>query len=110
LQGNAAIAEGNHEGFLQFCTDDTEWNFVGERILKGKQAVREYMAKTYVEPPRFTIAHLIAEGDFLTVVGEIILKDENGTPVRYAYCDVWRFREDKIVELNAFVIKMDGSV
>lgn len=36
-KANAAIAEGDHEGFLSFCTDDTEWTFVGDKTLKGKE-------------------------------------------------------------------------
>jgi ketosteroid isomerase-like protein len=64
-QANAAIAEGNHEGFLSFCTDDTEWTFIGERTLKGKDAVRQWMATTYIEPPKFMVARLIAEDDFV---------------------------------------------
>ena len=104
-KGNAAIAEGNNEGFLAFCSDDTEWTFVGDRTLKGKEAVRQYMAATYIEPPKFTTSNIIAEGDFLTVLGRIILKDEAGEGVHYSYCDVWCFRDGKIVELKAFVIK-----
>ncbi|MEH1994067.1 nuclear transport factor 2 family protein [Nostoc sp.] len=48
-EANAAIAEGNNEGFLSCCTDDTEWTFVGDKTLKGKEAVRQYMAMTYIE-------------------------------------------------------------
>lgn len=108
-KGNAAIAAGDNEGFLAFCSDDTQWTFVGEQTLKGKEAVRRYMATAYTEPPKFTVEHTIAEGDFLTVLGDITLKDADGQAVLYAYCDVWRFREDKIVELKAFVIKTDGK-
>jgi uncharacterized protein len=106
-KGNAAIAEGNNEGFLSFCADDTEWTFVGDQTLKGKEAVRQYMAATYIEPPKFTVTNLIAEGDFVTVLGDITLKDEGGKAVHHSYCDVWRFRGDKIVELRAFVIKTE---
>ncbi len=44
-KANAAITEGNNEGFLSFCTEDTEWTFVGDKTLKGKEAVRQYMAE-----------------------------------------------------------------
>ena len=109
LAGNAAIAAGNNEGFLELCTEDTVWIFVGERTLKGKQAVREYMAATYVDPPEVTVEHLIAEGDFLTAVGEIIMKDDQGVLTRYSYSDVWRFRGNLLAELKAFVVKI-GTV
>jgi uncharacterized protein len=104
---NAAIAEGNYEGFLSFCTDDTEWTFVGDKTLKGKEAVRQWMATEYVEPPLNIVANLIAEGNFVTAVGDLTLKDEDGKVTHYSYCDVWRFRGDKMVELKAFVIKAE---
>jgi ketosteroid isomerase-like protein len=80
---------------------------VGDKTLKGKEAVRQWMATTYKEPPKFIVANLIAEGDFLTVLGDIAMNDENGKTTRYAYCDVWLFRDGKMAELNAFVIKTD---
>ena len=107
---NAAVAVGDYERFLSVCADDTEWTFVGDRILKGKEAVRRYMATTYIEPPKFTVTDSIAGGDFLTVLGDITLKDEDGKATRYSYCDVWRFRDGKIVELRAFVIKPEEEV
>ena len=108
-KGNAAIAEGNNEGFLSFGADDTEWTFVGDKTLKGKEAVRQWMAATYVEPPKFRVGNLIAEGEFLTALGDITMKDEDGKAAHYSYCDVWRFRGDKIVELRAFVIKTEDK-
>ncbi|RYG46268.1 MAG: nuclear transport factor 2 family protein [Chitinophagaceae bacterium] len=105
LSGNAAIAMGDHEGFLALCTDNTQWDFIGDQLLNGKQAVRDYMAATYTEPPVVTVDQLISEGDFLTVVGEITLKDQDGKARDYAYCDVWRFRDGKMAELKAFVVE-----
>ena len=108
-QANAAITVGDFDGFLKFCTDDTEWNFLGERTLKGKDAVRRYMEATYREPPQFKVRNLIAEGDFVVAVGEITVKDAAGKATRYDYCDVWRFRGDKMSELRAFVVpQADG--
>jgi uncharacterized protein len=102
---NEAIAKGNYEGFLSFCTDDTQWTFVGDKTLDGKEAIRQWMATEYVEPPLNIIANLIAEGDFVTALGDLTVKDEDGKATHYSYCDVWRFRGGKMVELKAFVIK-----
>lgn len=104
-KGNAAVTKGNYEGFLSFCTEDTQWTFVGEQTLKGKQAVREYMAKAYLEPPKFMVENLIAEGDFLTAVGKISMKDASGKMIHYSYCDIWRFEDGKMAELKAFVVE-----
>lgn len=104
-KANAAIVEGNNEGFLSFCTDDTVWTFVGDRTLEGKDAVRQYMAKAYIEPPKFMVETLIAEGEFVTALGQISMKNEEGKMVNYSYCDVWRFQDGKMAELKAFVIE-----
>jgi uncharacterized protein (TIGR02246 family) len=102
-EANTAVAEGDYERLLTYCTDDTKWVFEGDRTLSGKAAVREYMAATYREPPEFTADRMIAEGDSVVAMGEITLKDEDGQATRYVYCDVWRFRGDKLAELHAFV-------
>jgi uncharacterized protein len=103
-KANAAVTAGDNEGFLFFCTEDTKWEFVGEQTLLGKEAVRQYMAKTYTEPPKFSTSNVIAEGDFVMTMGKISLKNENGIALNYNYCDVWRFRDGKMAELRAFVI------
>ncbi|TGE08705.1 nuclear transport factor 2 family protein [Hymenobacter fodinae] len=104
-QANAAISGGDYEGFLAHCTEDTEWVFVGDITLQGKEAVRQWMATAYLEPPKFMVENLIAEGDYVTVLGKITLKDAHGEAALHSYCDVWRFREGKMAGLQAFVIK-----
>jgi len=104
-KANLAVANGDNEGFLSFCTEDVKWNFVGDQTLEGKEAVRKYMEKTYIEPPKFDIENLIAEGNYVTAIGKISMKNENGETENFEYCDVWRFQEGKMAELKAFVIK-----
>lgn len=104
-KANAALVAGDYEGFLSYCTDDTEWTFVGEQTLRGKAAVRKWMATAYKKPPIFLVKRLVAEDDFVTALGTITLLEKGGQAIDYAYCDVWRFRDGKIAELTAFVIK-----
>jgi len=104
LKANAFVTAGDNEGFLSYCTEDMHWIFVGDQELKGKEAVRAYMRKTYTEPPIFDVEELIEEGDFITVIGKISMKDKSGILVNYAYCDVWRFRDGMMAGLKAFVI------
>jgi ketosteroid isomerase-like protein len=106
LKANALVTEGHNEGFLLFCTDDVTWEFIGDRKLQGKEAVRRHMAEVYVQPPEFEVEDVIAEADFVTVTGKISLKNEQGKIVDYAYCDVWKFRHGKMAELKAFVIEV----
>ena len=103
-KANAAVADGDNEGFLSYCTEDTVWTFIGDNTLQGKEAVRRYMAMAYRKPPKFLVENLIAEGDFVTAIGKISMENEEGITIDYAYCDVWRFRDGKMAELKAFVI------
>lgn len=104
-QANEFVKKGNYESFLAYCTQDTKWVFVGERILEGRDKVRAYMKEFYLEPPVFTVEKTIEDGNDVTVIGEITLKAANGTYNHYDYCDVWRFENGKIAELKAFVIE-----
>lgn len=108
VAANAAVARGDHEGFLAACTDDTVWEFVGERTLTGKEAVRRWMATAYARPPEFAVERLIAEGDFVVALGTVrVVAGGKATPS--VDCDVWRFRDGKMAELRAFVIGSDSG-
>ena len=96
------------EGFLSHCADDVVWTVVGNETTRGKQAIREWLAWMDIEPPKFTVGNLIAEGDFVTAYGDMTMK-EKGKTVPYAYCDIYRFRNGKIAELNSFVIKTEAK-
>jgi ketosteroid isomerase-like protein len=107
---NAAVTGGDYEGFLAFCTDDTLWTFVGDQTLRGKGAVRRWMAEAYRHgPPELTVDHLIAEGDFVTAVGGVTTRGEEGKAAHHLYCDVWRFRDGKLAELKAFVVETEAG-
>jgi ketosteroid isomerase-like protein len=103
-KANLAIIEGKYEDFLDFCTEDTEWIFVGQETLTGKESVRQYMAEAYKEPPKFIVENLISEGKYLTAVGKISMKNKDGKVMDYSYCDVWEFDNGKMAKLRAFVI------
>ncbi len=109
LQANACVTNGDNEGFLAFCADDVVWNFVGDQVLNGKDAVRAYINDAYIEPPKFDVEELIAEGDFVTAIGSISMKDANGKMTDYSYCDVWQFRDGKMAALKAFVIEVGAK-
>jgi uncharacterized protein len=107
---NAAFAEGSTEGFLACCAEDVAWTMVGDTTVQGKDAIRQWMASMGpMEPPQLTVHNVIAEGDFVTAYGDMTMQDKDGKLVPYAYCDIYRFRGDTIVELRAFVIPTEAQ-
>ena len=109
-KANAAVADGNYEGFLSFCADDTRWVMVGDKTLEGQEAVRQWFAASYGEPPENKVALMIADGEFVTAVGDMTVKDKAGTQTHYSYSDVWRFRDGKMLELHAFVVETKSDL
>ncbi|MDR6487243.1 ketosteroid isomerase-like protein [Chryseobacterium vietnamense] len=102
---NEFVSNGDNESFLAYCTENTKWVFVGDRILNGKDEVRAYMKEFYQEPPVFNVEKSVEEGDYVMVTGEIRLKNKEGKYEHFDYCDIWRFENGKIAELKAFVIE-----
>jgi ketosteroid isomerase-like protein len=106
---NASFAANNLEGFLAQCAEDVEWTMVGEKTCKGKQAIRDWLKSMPAEPPVFTVATLIAEGDLVMAQGDMTMNETEQKAVPYSYCDIYRFRGDKISELKSFVIKTNAA-
>jgi ketosteroid isomerase-like protein len=101
---NDAFARGDVESFLSYCDDNVVWTMVGAESVRGKDAIRKWMGSAPPEPPKFSVDTVVAEGDHVTAIGNMTMKEE-GKVVPYSYCDVWTFKNGAIVELRAFVIK-----
>ena len=105
---NEGFAENNLEKVLSFCSDDLIWTMVGDTTVRGKDAIREWMASMDPQPPTITIRQTVVEGDSVVACGDMSMQEKNGgTPVPYTFCDVYRFAGDKVAELTAFVIRTD---
>lgn len=104
-KANQCVTKRDYKVFLDYCTDDVKWIFVGDRTLQGKSDVLHYMESEYIEPPKFDYENFIAENDYLTVMGNITLMSADGHNKHYSYCDVWKFSNGKMAELYAYVIE-----
>ena len=105
---HGAFARNDVEGFLVYCTEDFVWTVVGEPPIRGKDAVREWMTSAPGEAPEFTVDAVVVDGDVVVAHGDMTMT-ENGTPVAYSYCDVWRFRGRQAAELKAFVVRTEPA-
>jgi predicted SnoaL-like aldol condensation-catalyzing enzyme len=107
---NEAFAENNLEKVLSFCTDDLKWTMVGDRTVRGKEAIRQWMASMDPQPPQLSIQQTVAEDDVVIVRGDMLMQEKkNGPSIPYTWCDIYRFTGDKVAELTAFVIRTDRA-
>jgi ketosteroid isomerase-like protein len=107
---NEAFRNNDVNDFLSCCADDIEWRMVGESSMRGKDEIRAWMAKGPSEPPNFSVARVIAEGDFVAVYGDMTMTEHGEKDVPYSYCDIYHFENDKVVELRSYVIKTTGRL
>jgi len=78
--------------------------------VRGKDAIRKWMASMNPQPPQFTIQQTVAEGDFVITRGDMMMQEKkNGPSIPYTFCDIYRFVGDKVAELTAFVIRTDKT-
>ena len=109
-QVNASFSANNIEGFLEHCAENIKWTILGDRTVEGRDGIREFAASMGdMEPPVITNKDTIAEGNSVAAYGEMTMKDSGGKTVPYAYCDVYKFQDDKIVELNSYVLKTEAK-
>jgi ketosteroid isomerase-like protein len=102
---NAAFASSNMEAFYALCDDDLVWTMVGDRSVRGKAAIREWMNTMDPGTPAFTVDEMIAEGDSVAAHGKMTMKDKDGAVGHFQFCDIYRLRQGRVVELTSFVVK-----
>jgi ketosteroid isomerase-like protein len=105
---NHAFAIGVFDEFLKYCSEDVVWTIIGDRVVSGRENIRQWlneMAAENSEKPQFAnFAALIADGEYVVSRGQMTMKDTSGKTVPYSYCDIYRFREGEIAELASFVV------
>lgn len=103
---NDSFTAGNTDGFLEHCSENVVWNMVGDKETKGKTAIKEWMSQMEgMEPPKFSVDKIIAEGDSVVCYGDMSMKGEDGKEGKYSYVDAYQFSGDKITELQSFIVK-----
>jgi ketosteroid isomerase-like protein len=105
---NEMVKRGDMEGFLSCCTDDVVWTMVGGQRMSGKAAIREWLRSMPSVPPGFRIRDTIGDGDVVVSHGDMTM-EEDGRQVPYRFCDIYRFRSDKVAALESFVMKSEPA-
>ena len=110
---NKALSAGNFELLFDLCADDLLFTIIGDRTVKGKENARQFMRSMAVEspePPKINpIDPILADGDFVVSRGNMQMKEKDGKEGYYSYCDIYRFRGDKIAELSSYVVKAEAQ-
>jgi ketosteroid isomerase-like protein len=53
--------------------------------------------------PLITIKNIVAEGNYVVVESTGQAKTKNGNPYNQTYCDVFRFKDEKLQEITTYL-------
>jgi ketosteroid isomerase-like protein len=98
------IAKGNLEFYEKYLANDVQWNIIGDVLINGKDKVIERAGMPELDAyPVITIKNIVAEENMVVVesTGEAALK--NGQPYHQTYCDVYHFKDGKIIEFTTYL-------
>jgi len=99
---NIALAEGNYEGFIDYCAENIIWKNIGGNTYNGKSELLSYISMAYTNVA-FQTENVIQENDFIVEVGQITYKVD-GNSIHRSYCDIWNFKDGMISQVTSFVI------
>lgn len=98
------FAKGNLEFAEVHLADDIKWNILGSIPIIGKKQVLEASKMLQLESfPVVTIKNIVAEGDYVVIESTGEAKTKNGKPYNQTYCDVFKFKGEKLYEITTYL-------
>ncbi len=99
---------GNFKYTYNFIADDIVWNIVGDKILKGKDAVIEFCNATaayFAEvETKFILVNLISDGKAVAIDGTATFTNKENKLIQISSCDVYQFEEQQIKNITSYCI------
>jgi ketosteroid isomerase-like protein len=100
----------DHAMILVLLSEDVRWDMPGFKHVAGKAAFdAEIENPEFSGSPILTIDRLIAEGDTVVAIGEVVANPKARPPVRLAYCDVFTFTGELISRVESYLVPLNES-
>lgn len=115
MSARKAVVERYFDGFrssdhgeiLACLTDDVVWDLPGYAQLTGKDAFdREIENAEFVGSPTLTVDRLVEESDTVVAIGTGEAAQESGALHRFAFCDVFTFRNEEIRRVESYLVPL----
>ena len=117
MSNHSDVVDAYMEGFrrsdkpaiLNLLTDDVAWDIPGFRHLNGKAEFEgEIVNPQFEERPTLVVDRKVVQGDTVVCIGEGEGRMRSGAEFRFAYCDVFTFRDDLICRVESFIVPLTG--
>jgi ketosteroid isomerase-like protein len=100
------FSQGNFAAAYSSFRDDIEWNLVGNKVVKGKDAAIDFCSKMLTEMASSVLTNdnCIETENQIVIEGKCRYFDAEGKEAFVHYCDIYRFEKDKIKTITSYCI------
>lgn len=97
----------DHAAVLACLTDDVVWHIHGLRTTRGKAEFDDEIENPAFDgSPQLTAERTIEAGDVVVVTGTGAGRHREQGPFRFAYSDLFTFRDDLITQVDSYVVPL----
>jgi ketosteroid isomerase-like protein len=97
----------DHERILACLADDIVWHIHGHRTTRGKAEFDDEIENDQFEgSPVLSVDRTVEEGHLVVVTGEGRGTHREHGPFRFAYNDVFTFRDGRIHQVDSYVVPL----
>ena len=117
VSNHTDIVDAYMEGFrrndkpriLALLSDDVAWDLPGFRHLTGKADFEgEIVNPQFEANPTLVVDRKVEEGDTVVCIGDGQGQMKTGDEFRFAFCDVFTFRDDLICRVESYIVPLTG--
>jgi ketosteroid isomerase-like protein len=103
-----AFGRSDHDAVLVLLTEDVIWDIPGHMHLRGREAFdAEIENPGFDGSPTLDIDRLLEDGDSVVALGQGATTRTTGEVMRFAFCDVFTFRERHIARVESYLGPLD---
>ncbi|MGX1616330.1 nuclear transport factor 2 family protein [Micromonospora chalcea] len=106
----AGFRASDHERILATLSDDVEWVIHGHRTTRGRAEFDgEIENPAFTGSPRLDVERVIEDGPVVAVTGEGRGVSVAHGPFRFAFNDLFTFRDGLIARVDSYVVPLPGA-
>jgi len=107
----AGFRASDHARILATLTDDVEWVIHGHRTTRGKAEFDgEIENPAFTGSPELTVQRVLQDGPVVVTTGEGHGVSVAHGPFRFAFNDLFTFRDGHIARVDSYVVPLPAAV
>lgn len=105
---NEAFSNNDLDFILNTMSDDIVWNFVGEKVMQGKQEVKEFMKPmSNIQTLDMELLDIISSDKSAAANGRMRIKEPSGETKSFGFVDFYEFGDleiPTITKMTSYVV------